>query len=250
MGARPVGYVMTTALSDRIDETWLAAFAAGLAADQKEFGIGLLGGDTTATPGPTALTVTAFGEVPAGRALLRSGAHAGDLVMVSGTIGDGVLGLMALRGELGDLAQVDRDALAARYRLPQPRLALGAALLERGLATAALDVSDGLIADLGHIGEQSNLAAKIRADRVPLSPAARRAIDADPSLLSRALSGGDDYELVFTVAPDKRDAVAGLARELDLPLTEIGSMKWGEDVRVVDAHGRAMMLGDSGWRHF
>lgn len=250
MGARPVGYVMTTALSDRVDEAWIASFTAGLAADQKEFDIGLLGGDTTATPGPIALTLTAFGEVASGGELLRSAAKAGDLIFVSGTIGDGLLGLMALRAQIPGIAAEDRDALGGRYRLPQPRLALGAALTELGLARCAIDVSDGLVADLGHIARQSQLAAEIRADRVPLSAAARRAIEGDPSLLPRALTGGDDYELLFTVASDKCDAVASLARELDLPLTEIGSMKWGEDVRVVDAHGRALTLGESGWRHF
>ena len=177
-------------------------------------------------------------------------AKAGDLIFVSGAIGDGLLGLMALRDQIPGIAAEDRDALGVRYRLPQPRLALGVALTERGLSRCAIDVSDGLVADLGHIARQSQLAAEIRADKVPLSSAARRAIEGDPSLLLRALTGGDDYELLFTVAPDKRDAVAGLARELDLPLTEIGSMKWGEDVRVVDAHGRALTLGDSGWRHF
>ncbi|MEX0809730.1 MAG: thiamine-phosphate kinase [Dongiaceae bacterium] len=250
MGARPLGYVMTTALSERVNEVWIAAFTAGLAADQKEFGIGLLGGDTTATPGPIALTLTAFGEVATGRELLRSAAKAGDLILVSGAIGDGLLGLMALREQIPGIAAADRDALVARFRLPQPRLSLGAALSERGLARCAIDVSDGLVADLGHIAKQSGLAAEIRADRVPLSEAARHAIEADADLLPRVLTGGDDYELLFTIAPDKRDAVAGLARELGLDLTEIGSMKWGEFVRVVDAHGRALALGDSGWRHF
>jgi thiamine-monophosphate kinase len=250
MGALPIGYLMTTAFSERVDEAWLAAFVAGLASDQKEFGIGLLGGDTTSTPGPTALTVTAFGDVPAGRALRRSGAQAGDLVMVSGTIGDGILGLMALRGELGDLDETDRAALASRYRRPQPRLELGAPLLERRLATAGLDVSDGLVADLGHICEQSNLAATIEAARVPLSGAARRAIAADPARLAMAITGGDDYELVFTIAPDDRDAVFALGHELDLPIAEIGAMKAGQGVTVLDSRGLPMQPGRAGWQHF
>jgi thiamine-monophosphate kinase len=250
MGALPVGYLMTTAFSDRVDEAWLAAFVAGLAADQKEFGIGLLGGDTTATPGPTALTVTAFGDVPAGRALRRSGARAGDLVMVSGTIGDGVLGLMALRGELGTLDAADRAALALRYRRPQPRLELGAPLLERRLATAGLDVSDGLVADLGHICEQSQLAATVDVARVPLSDAARRAIASDPALLAAAIAGGDDYELVFTIAPEDREAVRALGRELELPITEIGVMVAGQGVTVLDPSGVPMRPGRSGWQHF
>jgi thiamine-monophosphate kinase len=255
MGARPVGYVMTTALSDRVDEAWIAAFVAGLAADQKEFGIGLLGGDTTSTPGPTALTVTALGEVESGKELLRSTACAGDLVMLSGTIGDGALGLLALRDGLSDISPEDRAALAARYRLPVPRLALGAALSERGLSRCAIDVSDGLVADLGHLCEQSKLAAGIDASRVPLSAQASRAIDADPALLARALTGGDDYELLFTVAPEGRDRIAALALELSLPITEIGRMKAGQggaqqSVRVLDSRGRDMKLGDGGWRHF
>ncbi|MEX2200345.1 MAG: thiamine-phosphate kinase [Dongiaceae bacterium] len=249
MGARPVGYVMTTALSDRVDEAWIAAFTAGLATDQQEFGIGLLGGDTTSTPGPTALTVTAFGEVPAGHVLLRSGASAGDLVMVSGAIGDGALGLMALRGELGDLAEADRAALAQRYRLPEPRLALGAALLERDLATAAIDVSDGLVADLGHIAKQSGLAAEIRAARVPLSEATRHAVEADADLLPRVLTGGDDYELLFTVAPPMCDSVQALGRKLGLPIAEIGVMKGGQSVQMLDRAGKPIELGRTGWQH-
>ncbi len=250
MGARPIGYVMTTALTERTDEAWIAAFTAGLAADQREFGIGLLGGDTTSTPGLLSLTVTAFGEVPAGRALRRNGAHAGDLVMVSGTIGDGILGLMALRGELNSLVDRDRNALAMRYRLPQPRLKLGKALLERDLATAALDVSDGLVADLGHICKQSKLSATIEAARVPLSDAARRAVDADSKRLATLLTGGDDYELVFTIAPDKRGAVQALARELNLPIGEVGTMAAGQGVRVLDASGRPMAFDRAGWTHF
>jgi len=249
MGARPIGYVMTTAFGERVDDHWIEAFVAGLAADQREFGIGLLGGDTTGTPGPTALTLTALGEVPTGKALTRKGARAGDRVMVSGKIGDGILGLMALRGDLPDLANADREALATHYRLPVPRLALGRALAERGLATAALDVSDGLVADLGHICERSKLAATIEAEKVPLSDAARRAIDGDPVLLASALTGGDDYELVFTVSPDRREAVAALARELDLPIAEIGAMAVDEGVRVLDKNGAPMAFGRTGWRH-
>jgi thiamine-monophosphate kinase len=249
MGARPIGYVMTTAFNARIDDAWIEAFVAGLAVDQREFGIGLLGGDTTGTPGPTALTATLFGEVATGRALKRSGAREGDLVMVSGSIGDGILGLMALRGELGDLDDADRTRLAAHYRCPTPRLALGAALAEREIATACLDVSDGLVADLGHICEQSHLAATIEAARVPLSDAARRAVAADAGRLAMILSGGDDYELVFTVPPAMRDGVAALARELDLPIAEIGIMQAGEGVRVLDQSGTEMKFDRTGWRH-
>lgn len=250
MGARPIGYLMTTALNDRVDEAWIAAFTAGLAADQQEFGIGLLGGDTTSTPGLLSLTVTAFGDVPAGKALRRNGARAGDLVMVSGTIGDGALGLLASRGELARLDEKDRRYLIARYRLPQPRLKLGAALLGRNLVTAALDVSDGLVADLGHICEQSHLSATIYSGQVPLSDAARRAVAAEPDRLATCLTGGDDYELVFTSELSKREAVLALGTELGVPITEIGVTRGGQGVSVLDPKGLPARLDRTGWQHF
>ena len=151
MGARPHGYLLTTAFPKDIDETWVAAFASGLAEDQSIFGIALYGGDTVSTPGPLTLSLMAFGEAPKDRVLSRATAEAGDLVYVSGTIGDGMLGLEALRGGLSELSDDYRDYLATRYRLPEPRVELGRRLAEDGLASAALDVSDGLAADLGHM---------------------------------------------------------------------------------------------------
>src|SRR5690349_11979564 len=176
-GAEPVGYLLVTALPRARDEAWLEAFAAGLAADQARFGIGLLGGDSTATDGPATLSVTALGRVASGRAVLRSGARAGDSIYVSGTLGDAALGLQALRGELPGIAAEARDFLAGRYRLPQPRLALGQRLV--GVAHAMMDISDGLVADLGHIVEASGVGAVIEAALLPLSPAARSVIAAD-----------------------------------------------------------------------
>src|SRR5690606_35017149 len=151
MGARPLAYFLTIAFSDAIDELWIESFTRGLAADQAEFSVALMGGDVTATPGPLTLSLTALGQVGKGRALLRSGARAGDCLMVSGTIGDAALGLKVLRGELPDLSPRHRAFLGDRYRLPRPRLTLGEALSAAGLVTAALDVSDGLVGDLGHI---------------------------------------------------------------------------------------------------
>src|SRR5271154_5844809 len=153
-GAEPVGYLLTTALPPTRDEAWLERFAAGLALDQKEFGIGLLGGDSVATSGPVTLSVAAIGRVEAGKAVLRSGARPGDAVFVSGTLGDGALGLKAIRNELPRLDAAARDFLIDRYRLPRPRLALGRRLV--GLAHAMMDISDGLVADLGHICEVSH----------------------------------------------------------------------------------------------
>ncbi|MGH7125274.1 MAG: thiamine-phosphate kinase, partial [Stellaceae bacterium] len=195
-GATPVGYLLTTALPRERDEAWLERFAEGLARDQKEFGIGLLGGDSVATTGPATLSVAAVGRVRTGETVLRSGAKPGDTVFVSGTLGDGALGLKALRGELSELSPAHRDFLTDRYRLPRPRLNLGRALV--GIAHAMMDISDGLVADLRHICETSGVGAVVEAERLPLSPAARAAISADGSLVMAVLAGGDDYELLFT----------------------------------------------------
>ncbi len=250
MGARARGYVLAMALSPDIDEAWVATFARGLGVDQDEFGIVLLGGDTVKTPGPLTLTLTALGEVPAGTALTRSGARAGDDIYVSGCIGDGALGLKVLRGELGSLPEGHRASLADRYRLPRPRLALGQALAARRLATAALDVSDGLAADLGHIAIESDLAAEIEAPAVPLSAAAQAALAVDPGLREVILGGGDDYELLFTAPPGAAAAIAALADELALPVTWIGRMAPGAGVRVVDEAGVPIPLAKAGWSHF
>ena len=249
MGARPAGYVLTLALPPRVDEPWIAAFAEGLRSDQDAFGIVLLGGDTVRTPGALTMTLTALGQMPMGTALTRSGAQAGDLVYVSGTIGDGALGLKALRGELSGIGEADRVALVDRYHLPRPRLALGRALADQKLATAALDVSDGLVADLGHIATGSGLAARIEAVAVPLSAAARTALDRDHSLREAILTGGDDYELLFTATPAQAPAIAALAATLDLPLTRIGAMAAGSGIRVVDETGAAIPLAKAGWTH-
>jgi thiamine-monophosphate kinase len=242
-GARPVGYLMTTALGPDIDEDWIAKFAAGLAADQGEYGISLMGGDTVATPGPTTLSVTALGIVPTGHALRRRGAKAGDRLYVSGTIGDGILGLKVLQGELFDLEAGQREALADRYHLPQARIALGSALLAGGQVTAAMDVSDGLIADAGHIAAASHRGLIIHADRVPLSAAAQEALAGDLDLLPTLLSGGDDYEILFT-------AGAGFTAFDATPVTEIGEVVSGSGVRVLDRDGTEIPLRVGGWQHF
>lgn len=251
MGARPLGYLLTAAWPKDIAEPWIADFATGLAADQAEFGIALLGGDTTGTPTTLTLSLTALGTVPTGRALKRSTARAGDRVYVSGTIGDGVLGLDVLHGRHAELPAVDRDYAVDRYRLPQPRLALGQALSAQGLATAALDVSDGLVADLGHVAAASGLAARVEAAVVPLSPPARAVVESDPDVFARLVSGGDDYELLFAAAPDRDAEIAALAATLGLALTPIGTLEaGGPGVRLVDDRGGEIHLDQSGWTHF
>ncbi len=226
MGAEPAAYLLALALPRAWAAAdlhpWLDGFAAGLAGWQREHQIALIGGDTVATPGPLTLTLTALGHVEAGRALLRSGARPGDRIYVSGSIGDAALGLRVLQGEFAPLDAAERAFLLDRYRLPRPRLKLGRRLC--GLANAAADVSDGLVADLGHICAASNVGARIDAGRVPLSAPAAAAIGDDPALLALALSGGDDYELVFTAAASRDAEIAELARDLALPLTAIGEI--------------------------
>jgi thiamine-monophosphate kinase len=231
MGAVPLGYLMTTAFPRGTGEAWVAAFAAGLALDQAEFGLTLLGGDTVSIPGPMTLSLTILGHVAPGTALRRNGARPGDALWVSGTIGDGALGLRVLQGALPPDA-----ALAARYRLPQPRLGLGQALV--GVASACMDVSDGLVQDLGHICRASGCGAVLHAAQVPLSPGAA----AHPGLLALCLTGGDDYELLFAAPPGA--AVPPGA-------TRIGACVAGPpEVTVLDATGAPMRLDRQGWSHF
>jgi thiamine-monophosphate kinase len=245
MAARPLGYVMTCAFPQTITESWLAGFAAGLARDQMEFDVKLLGGDTVATPGPLTLSVTAFGSVEAGKELRRSGAAAGDLIAVSGTIGDSALGLRRIQGKIGPF--YGDEELIERYLLPRPRLALARQLV--GLASAAMDVSDGLVADLSHICEASKLSAVIEAANVPLSKPARRLLAEDPTHLTTILTGGEDYELLFTIP---RERHAELAR---LPVTVIGRMEAGQredgwGTKVIDDAGHKIETGKGGFRHF
>jgi thiamine-monophosphate kinase len=248
MGAEPVGYLMVTALPSETDEAWVARFAAGLAQDQAEFAIGLLGGDSAATPGPLSIAITALGQVETGRALLRSGASPGDQVYVSGTLGDGAFGLKIARGAGAGLEPPAREFLLDRYRLPRPRLRLGRRLL--GLATAALDVSDGLAGDLGHICAASKVGAAIETVRVPLSLAARALIEAGEASLAEALTGGDDYELLFTAPAEAEPVLARIAAELDLPLTRLGEIRPEPGLDVLDGSGRPLSLGSGGYRHF
>ena len=242
MGAEPLGYLTALARPKHITDAWLRRFAAGLMVDQQRFGCHLLGGDTTSTHGPLTLSLTILGLVPRGAALLRSGAKAGDDLWVSGTLGDAALGLRVLRG----LAATEDETLALvdRYRTPRPRLALGRAL--RGLATAAIDVSDGLVADLGHICETSGVAATLEVASLPLSPVARGI----PGAREAALAGGDDYELLFTVPPARRGEIEALAATLGHGLTRIGRIEPGSGVRVIDPDGRERPLDRLGWRHF
>ena len=242
MGATPYGYLMTVSLPRATPESWLVGFAAGLAADQAEFGLHLLGGDTTHTPGPISLSLTILGTVEPGRELRRAGAVVGDGLWVSGTIGDGALGLLAARGRLSDPG----GRLSDRYRLPRPRVALGRRLA--GIAHAVMDVSDGLVQDTGHLCRAASLGAVIEAALVPASEAAEAA---GPEWLATRLTGGDDYELLVA-APDQEAAtLRRIGAEAGVALTRIGRFVDGPaDVAVARPDGSALTLPSGGWDHF
>jgi thiamine-monophosphate kinase len=252
-GAIPRAYMVDLMLPRTISEAWIAAFAAGLAQDQVEYGVHLIGGDMSATPGPLTIAVMAFGETPIGRIIRRGGARADDLVFVTGTIGDAAIGLGVLQGTLGDINTDQTAFVVGRYRLPQPRVRLGPQLI--GIASAALDVSDGLVADLRHICEVSNLAAIVEAPSVPLSGAALAVLATHPELLSTMLTGGDDYEILFTAPPAAASAIAELSRSTGVRITQIGRMVTPavaaeHKLCVLDAHGRPLALTSEGWTHF
>ena len=234
MGAAPLGYLLTLALPPGTADAWFTAFAAGLANDQQAYGIALLGGDSTSIEGPASLSLTILGTVARGEAIPRNGALAGDGIWVSGTIGDGALGLRALRGELPDPG----GHLAARYHLPTPRLGLA-----DGIARAAIDISDGLFAELAHLCRGADLAADIQADAIPLSAAARRAGLAWRSV---AHQGGDDYELLMAVAPAQEAMLLARAAALHLPVSRIGHFAPGPAELRLDG----VAIAARGWAHF
>ena len=252
-GARPRAYLLDLMIPQRVDEAWIAAFAAGLAHDQAEYGVHLIGGDTDSTPGPVAIAVTALGEVPAGRIIRRGGARAGDELYVTGTVGDGALGLLAAKGQLSNIDDLAARFLVDRYRLPQPRVAVGPRLI--GAATAALDVSDGLVADLRHLCETSGLDAVVDEADVPLSEAARAALHVKPSVMDAILTGGDDYEIAFAAPSGAAGRVAAIAHETGVPITRIGRLLppnggQGGDVRVTGSDGKSRQFVSRGWAHF
>ncbi len=248
-GAEPYAYFLAVAWPGNWDDRRKAMFAAGLREDQTSFGLKLLGGDTVSTPGPLTLSVTMLGWVPSGGMVKRSGAGLDDVVLVSGTIGDGWLGLRAAQGNLGDLPKDALTFLADRYRLPQPRVTLREVL--RRCATAAADVSDGFLADAGHIGEASRLGAEIDLDRLPVSRAAAAwlKLQADrASALAQLATGGDDYEIVCTVAPADVEGAIREARSAGFDLTAIGRAVAGTGVKAF-YEGRPIEITKTGWTH-
>src|SRR5262245_51392940 len=239
MGARARWVTLSLALPEP-DEGWIGAFMRGFLELADAFDVDLIGGDTTR--GPLNICVQIFGEVPPGQALVRSGAQPGDEVWVSGTVGDAALALAHLRGEI-ELRTQESDYVRARLDRPTPRIGLGNAL--RGLASSAIDVSDGLVADAGHLAERSRARLVIDWPWVPLSPPAQGC--REQALVQRcALAGGDDYELCFTAAASRHGELLDLAARLELALTPIGRVEAGAGVVVLDATGRALALPEQG----
>jgi thiamine-monophosphate kinase len=247
-GAEPYGYLLAVNWSQRCHWLEREAFARGLAEDQAHYGVQLFGGDTNTTPGPLTCSITAFGWIPHGRTVARSGARAGDMVLVTGTIGDGYLGLAAARGTLGDLEEARVEALKRRYQLPSPRV--GLSKLVRDHASASADVSDGLIADLGHIAAASGLRAELNLEALPVSRAARAWLShrVDPAYgLAELAGGGDDYEIVCTARGDRAEAMIRAAQDHG-DFTAVGRMVQGEGVSVT-YQGEAVKIAKAGWRH-
>jgi thiamine-monophosphate kinase len=252
-GAKPLGFLLAVALPQGIGEAWLAGFTRGLAEDIAEFDCPLLGGDTDRTPGPISVSVSAFGAVPHGRMVRRSGAKPGDRIVVTGTIGDAALGLLLRKdsaaAERWGLTPADREHLERRYHVPQPRNAI--ADLVRGHVTAAMDVSDGLAGDLAKLCRASGVAADIDCARVPLSDAARTALAREPGLIETIITGGDDYEILAAVAAGEVEPFRKAAAVAGVAVTEIGAATAGSgSVRFRGVDGKPLALARPSFSHF
>jgi thiamine-monophosphate kinase len=251
-GAVPAGFVLTLALRSA-DDAWLQPFARGLGEDAADFGCPLLGGDTVSTPGPLMISITAFGRVPAGKMVHRSGAKPGDRVVVTGTIGDAALGLDISKGGAvaavlaGDTAA--KQMLVGRYRMPQPRTALAKAV--RDHASAAMDVSDGLAGDLAKLCAASGVSAAIDAPSIPLSAAAAGLLARGTAGIEAIISGGDDYEILCAIPENGFEGFAHAAGLAGVAVTPIGTVIAGSSVPIfLDAQGRELLLSRLSYSHF
>lgn len=253
-GARGHVYLLSLAVRRDTPPSWFEAFSAGLRELQQETGISLVGGDTTATPGPLTITITALGLVRHGHAVLRHGAKKGDRLYVSGTIGDAALGLRLLNdpalARAWDLSEQDSAFLIDRYRRPKPRTEL--VIPVRNFAQGAIDVSDGLVGDVEKLAHVSRVGAVIEAANVPFSPAARKALAREPAaLLANLLTAGDDYEIVAAVPEASASAFEAEAKDKGVPVTAIGRISGsGAEVGVLGPDGQALALDRKGYAHF
>ncbi|MEQ9111462.1 MAG: thiamine-phosphate kinase [Rhodospirillaceae bacterium] len=247
MGAEPVGFFMALCLGQETSEGFVRDFVEGLTVDVEHFDVPLMGGDIIRHPGPFIVSITAVGKVRDGSVLRRNGAEAGHHLWVSGTIGDGALGLLAARGELENLSTKEQSHIIARYRVPEPRLALGKALV--GVASACIDVSDGLISDAAHLAHASGLACHILQSAVPLSSAARADLQTNSQHIETILTGGDDYELLFAAPSDAEDTILAMTKQAGVNVCRIGEFTTGTGVHVVDDDGIALEFHRQGYQH-
>ncbi len=251
--ARPLGFLLTLAVPAEIGDLWLEFFARGLGADADAFNCPLFGGDTDRTSGPITISVAMFGAVPHGKMLRRAGAKPGERLVVTGTIGDAALGLLSRRDPAvaarWGLTPDQHSELHRRYLVPQPRTAIAEALGRHG--SAAMDVSDGLAGDLAKLCRVSGVSAQIESARVPLSAAARAALVCDPGLIAPILTGGDDYEILASVPPDKVEPLREEALANGIAVTDIGVVLAGDEKpRVLDRDGRPLVLARPSFSHF
>ena len=247
-GATPEYYLLNLALPRSVHDAWLTEFAAGLASDQQQFGISLLGGDTSATEGPLSVSVTAFGFVPQGRMVRRAGAKAGDAVYVTGTIGDSAGGLAIFKREKHQLTEAQRDYLTTRYQVPEPPVGFGAHSL-RGVASASIDVSDGLIADLEHVARASKVKIELEAEVIPRSEALRAFWGDGAEAILRAATAGDDYQVVFTAPTGAHNEILTAAAQTAISVSRIGMVSAGEGV-VLRHQGHVLAVHEPGYSHF
>ena len=244
MGADPAWFTLALTLPTS-DETWLTEFSRGLFDLAQQYNLPLVGGDTTR--GPLTVTVQIAGTLPPDQALLRSGANPGDHIYVSGTLGDATLALQLLAGEL-PASPTGYPELLEHLNRPVPRVAEGRAL--RGIASCAIDISDGLLADLDHILEASDCGAEIYQTDLPFSTTARYWLEQDPDLWRTLISGGDDYQLCFCVPPDQLARLTDIVQQHGFDFTEIGRVMTGREFRCLDATGKPIPLPRRGYRHF
>jgi len=248
MGADPVCYSLALILPHETNESWLELFCDGLARDQAAFGIHLSGGDTTSTKGPLSIVVTAFGTVPSGQALKRSSARAGDDIWVSGTIGDALVGLKKIKENQPLTVDLSSDPSVQRYWLPNPKVKIARQL--RGIATSAIDVSDGLVADLNHVCAASNVGAQLNSTDIPLTSVVKDFLDSKELSIEEIMTGGDDYELLFTVTPEQESCILELARADNINVTKIGTITAKQDLEILGTNGQPLEINRKGFKHF
>lgn len=249
-GATPRGYLLSCAWSAETPLDWMEVFAGGLKDDQSKFGLSLWGGDTIRVSGPSVFSLTAIGDVPSGQMVTRAGAVAGDDLWVTGTIGDAALGLLAARGEYQDIDQDDRDYLISRYRIPQPPIAFGGKLV--GVASAALDVSDGLLGDLEHICSASQVGARVNRSAIPLSQGFAKCLASDEKYWELVYGGGDDYQILFAASSKQRSVIESHAGEAGIRVHRIGALTDDHvnGVQVAGSDGQVQQFSQWGYRHF